>query len=1029
LTKLADRLQNALGQAYIIERELGGGGMSRVFIATETALGRRVVVKVLPPELGEGLSIDRFRREIQLAASLQHPHIVPLLAAGASGGLLYYTMPLVEGESLRARLARETELPVAEVIRVLRDVADALACAHERGVVHRDIKPDNVLLSRHHALVTDFGVAKALSNATDSSSITSTGFVLGTPTYMAPEQAAADPHVDHRADIYALGALGYEMLAGRPPFTGNTPQAVMAAQITQTPDPLGRWRPNAPPGLAALLMRCLEKRPSDRWQKAEDVLRQLEAQAPDGSTAAMSAVQPTLPTAIPSVRRHPVLALSAYLVACLVVLAVVRALVFQIGLPDWVLPAAAVLLVVGLPIILATATTHWRGTTHQWFNWPKALAGGAAAFTGLGVLTALYMITRALGIGPVGSLVAAGTLRERERIVVADFTNHTGDASLGEALTQAFRIDFAQSALVSSVPPQLIQRVLRRMGRPDTVTIDLPLAREVAIREGIKAVVAGDIRPAGRQFVVSANLLTAEDGNVLAAFRETARDSSQVIAAVDKLSKRLRARIGESLKIIRQNPPLEQVTTASLDALRKYSQGNEAAERADGRAIPLLEEAVALDSGFAMAYRKIGVILGNMGQHRSRQIEAFTQAFKYRNRLTDRERYLADAAYYTYVLGDRGKTRDAYRNLLDTYPDDYVALNNLGLEYQWSREWEPAARLYHQAIAADSSSNTAYTNLVDVYLALGRPDSANLILAKARRRLPGNPVILWTSATTAAGQGQFDTAVRLLRAMDTAQFGPAWKFTVHWNLGQLAARQGRLVEADREWANAVQLGHREGLRDWVINLSTARGLMLARMQNNTRAGVRLVEDIARKVAIDSLSPSDRHHLDFAVFYASVGNPARARSLLEEYTRVTPAEGASPEAPFFHVAKGHLALAERNASEAIAEFRAGDDGFCQLCAVPGLAQAYDLAEESDSTIAVYERYRAYMSTERINWDWYVMPTLEIRLGELYEAKGDRDRAAEHYGNFVALWNDADPVLQPRVAEIKRRLASLTAEPRR
>ncbi len=291
MNDLLERLQSAFGTTYRLEKELGGGGMSRVFVAVESALGRKVVIKVLPPELGAALSVDRFRREIQVAASLHHPHIVPLLAAGEADGLLYYTMPLIEGESLRVKLAREGELPIGEAVRILRDVADALALAHEHGVVHRDIKPDNVLISRNHALVTDFGVAKALSEASGAAALTSTGMALGTPAYMAPEQAAADAHVDHRADLYALGAMAYEILTGRPPFIGPTAQAVLAAQVTKTPEPLAEARTTVPPGLSALVMRCLEKRPADRWQSSEELLHQLEAMAtPSGGTTPTAAV-------------------------------------------------------------------------------------------------------------------------------------------------------------------------------------------------------------------------------------------------------------------------------------------------------------------------------------------------------------------------------------------------------------------------------------------------------------------------------------------------------------------------------------------------------------------------------------------------------------------------------------------------------------------------------------------------------------------------------------------------------------------
>jgi serine/threonine-protein kinase len=294
--------------------------MSRVFLAEETALGRKVVIKVLPPDLAAALSADRFRREIQLAASLQHPHIVPLLAAGDTSstssassasyeGLLYYTMPLVEGESLRARLAREGELPIAEAVRVLRDVADALSYAHRHNVVHRDIKPDNVLLSDHHALVTDFGVAKAVDEAAQFSSLTATGLALGTPAYMAPEQAAADPHTDHRADIYAFGVLGYEVLAGAPPFTGPSPQAIVAAQLTQPAPPLAQARPRMPPALASLIMRCLEKRPADRWQTAAELLDAIEALGPSMEQPATPSI--TQPVTIPRRGRRPlVLALA-----------------------------------------------------------------------------------------------------------------------------------------------------------------------------------------------------------------------------------------------------------------------------------------------------------------------------------------------------------------------------------------------------------------------------------------------------------------------------------------------------------------------------------------------------------------------------------------------------------------------------------------------------------------------------------------------------------------------------------------------
>jgi Tol biopolymer transport system component len=274
-----DRLTTALADRYAIEHEIGSGGMATVYLAQDVRHDRPVAIKVLRPDLAATLGPERFHREIRVAAQLQHPHILPLLDSGEADDFLYYVMPYVDGESLRDRLVEEGELPVGEAVRILRDVADALTEAHAHGVVHRDIKPENVLLRGRHALVTDFGVAKAVSEATGPVKLTTAGVALGTPAYMAPEQATADPHVDHRVDIYALGATAYELLTGRPVFMGRTPQQVLSAHVAETPQPVTSRRPSVPVALETVVMRCLEKRPADRFQSAEELLSQLEALA------------------------------------------------------------------------------------------------------------------------------------------------------------------------------------------------------------------------------------------------------------------------------------------------------------------------------------------------------------------------------------------------------------------------------------------------------------------------------------------------------------------------------------------------------------------------------------------------------------------------------------------------------------------------------------------------------------------------------------------------------------------------------
>jgi pimeloyl-ACP methyl ester carboxylesterase len=272
-----EHLTAVLGGRYHVERELGVGGMATVYLARDIKHDRHVAIKLLRPELSHSLGPERFLREIRIVAKLQHPHILGLIDSGEADGMLYYVMPYVPGESLRTRLAREGELPISEAVWILREIADALAHAHTNQIIHRDIKPENVLFTSRHAQVADFGIARAVSEAAASGPITATGIVVGSPAYMAPEQASSDPMMDHRADIYAFGVLAYEVLTGMPPFTAPSAVQLVAAHMTRAPDPLGRHRPGIPESLEELVLRCLAKRPADRFQKADEIVSRLDA--------------------------------------------------------------------------------------------------------------------------------------------------------------------------------------------------------------------------------------------------------------------------------------------------------------------------------------------------------------------------------------------------------------------------------------------------------------------------------------------------------------------------------------------------------------------------------------------------------------------------------------------------------------------------------------------------------------------------------------------------------------------------------
>ncbi|HEY2067215.1 MAG TPA: protein kinase [Gemmatimonadaceae bacterium] len=310
------RFPDALAERYRLTETLGRGGMATVYLARDLKHAREVAVKVLHPLVASVLGADRFLREIGMAAQLHHPHIVPLFDSGNEDGSLYYVMPYEAGLSLRQRLARDGQLPVEDVIVILRDVCDALAYAHERGIVHRDVKPDNVLLSGRHAMLADFGVARAATEAAASASGTGAGVTVGTPAYMAPEQVAADPHVDHRADIYSVGVLAYELLAGRLPFEDDGWRDAPSHFVAEPPS-LTTHRPDVPASLEALVMKCLQKRAVDRWQSADEMVRQLETLA-----GAVSRSRAALHT--PTRRTRQAAATIGIVAAALIAAAVVR---------------------------------------------------------------------------------------------------------------------------------------------------------------------------------------------------------------------------------------------------------------------------------------------------------------------------------------------------------------------------------------------------------------------------------------------------------------------------------------------------------------------------------------------------------------------------------------------------------------------------------------------------------------------------------------------------------------------------------
>ncbi len=1044
------QVQSSLGEGYIIERELGGGGMSRTYVAMERSLSRRVVVKVLSPELAAGVSVDRFKREILLAAQMQHPHVVPVLSSGDASGLPWFTMPYVEGESLRARLARGP-LPTGEAVSVLRDVARALAFAHSRGVVHRDIKPDNVLLSQGSATVTDFGIAKAISAARTGGgeTLTMAGTSIGTPAYMAPEQAAGDPDIDHRSDIYAFGCMAYEVLTGRPPFTGQSPAKLLGAHLGEKPRDVRELRPDTPESLAALVMQSLEKDPAARPQQASDLVRVLDNVTSSGAAAAAPGI---LAGRIPIGKAFGLWAVASALVAL-----TAWAATSVIGLPDWVLPGSIGVMFAGLPIIGFTAwvqrvahrtytatptftpggtATTAQGTLHNLaikasphVSWKRTWMGGAIAVGAFVVLVVGWMVMRALGIGPSASLLGAGKLGVGDQIILVDFASPASDSALGLTVTEALRADLSQSTLFRVFPRLATIDAMRLMQRPPNTRVDFDLARTIASREGIKAVLDGDIVSLGGRYILTTRLMSA-DGEQLATFNEEAASDNDLIPAIGRLGKQVRTKAGESLKQIREAGSLDRVTTNSLDALRKYAQATLVFDQTFDytQAIPLLREAVTIDSTFAMAWRRMASFYNNIQRFEDARA-ASIQAFKYADRLSEVERQLTVAGYYTYGLEvDEERAFAAYEAVLARDSLNAVALNNSSNTLAKRGETEKALRYFIRAAAQPGGSAIQFSNAVPTAIRLGRWDTADSLIGEFSRRFPNNPVALRQPAQVAAARADFDQAEKLAKEVEPRITGSrSGMIQQRGFTSNLALVRGRVREGLRLRADMRERQGEAGTPALArLNAGLDSVMAAATVQEDLSGARAILDRVLRRAPIDSVPYLDRDYGNYLMVAMLAQDTARARQFHGESRKSWENFGKLLDRPTWE------ALDDAALAMSLGRYQEALESVDRASRLPidrkdhALVRRFlvlDRLQQVDSAIVAGERYLANTEPFRLQQDAFFRGGIVQRLGEMYEAKGDVDKALTHYQAFVELWKNADAELQPRVRDVRSRVERL------
>lgn len=966
MSDLAAALAAALGPAYRLERELGGGGMSRVFLAEEVALGRRVVIKVLPPDAVASVNTDRFRREIQLAAQLQHPAIVPLLTAGAGDGLLWYVMPFVDGASLRAKIARTGPLPLDEAVRAWRDLLEALEYAHARSIVHRDIKPENIMLSGRHAVVLDFGVAKAVSASTGVTAVgmTGLGMAIGTPAYMAPEQIAGEAGADGRLDLYAAGLVMYEMLAGRAPFEGGTASEIMAAHIARTPAPLGSVRPGLPAALELLVMQCLEKSPAARPRSAADVLQAVDAMSGEISGARTPSAVPA-PRAGASPRRR-----------------VPRALLAALGL----------------------------GFV------------AAAAFAGN-----RYREQRADTIARRGENLADSA---RLAVLFLPTVSDPADSVLARGLSSAV-LNAAQSdrRLLPLGDQRAISMALELGLEPGTVSRDtlFAMARDL----GLHGTVSPAVARVGNGFLFSTEARVTANDSALFRLEASAADAAGVSAALTSLAEQTRAGLVRAFSRVPRPQATGKLIGTTPEAARLWTEAIELVDRQDYlRAADKARAAVALDSSFASGWVLLSVSLGNTGVRPHERFVAQREAYRHRDGVRSRwVRSLATAPYLRAI----GKPAEAVQVLTAGALRDPGQFrgqteNEIALAYSAMRRPDLAARYY--AIARDSTRRAPRVsdrNLLTVLLTAGQVDDA-------RRE--------WAQYAAVAGDtNDFVRRMRhelafALRDVDSARLiaarrvATAKSSSVQLTAGR-ALRNALVAGGQLDSAWRVERRRREvltSLHDTASLLAADITEALARAEFGEGAGAApRLEPILRDGRLQALLPLDRPYGALVTALAATGRTADARRVLTEWTASVPPDLARVQGWSIAAARGELLLAEKNGAAALAAFRAGDSTGCIACAWPNYARAYDLMGKRDSAIYWYEKYLGASSVALADSSHArLLAQGYRRLAELHEDAGHPKEALRRYGDFVALWKNADPALQPAVKAARERMARLLAK---